>query len=125
MAPRAVDSKARARQLAQIDRSYSFWLGRRGLALIVEMAHLNGFVSRSAFLYFDLLICEINPGRRGWLSDAEISEASDQSRLRRFAVELEPLWQESRCPRCLGLATGGRFCRLHFQEAVATGSAVA
>ena len=48
-----------------------------------------------------------------------------KSRLRRFAVELEPLWQESRCPRCLGLATGGRFCRLHFQEAVATGSAVA
>jgi hypothetical protein len=124
------------------------------VSLIVEMAHLNGFVSRSAFLYFDLLqqaagvlgatgrnakrtlakrlgnrnscmICEINPRRRGWLSDAEINEARDQSRLRRFAVELEPLWQESRCPRCLGLATGGRFCRLHLREAVATDSPVA
>jgi hypothetical protein len=117
-------------------------------SLVIEMAVLKGFVSRSAFLYFDLLqyaveagaetrrargklarrlgesnrwmICEINPRRRGWLSDAEIDEARDQTRLRRFATELAPLWRQSRCPRCLGLATSGRFCRRHLKEAIET-----
>jgi hypothetical protein len=80
-------------------------------SLVVEMAYLKGFVSRSAFLYFDLLqkavdvlgarthynkralakglgernqcmMCEINPRTRGWLSDAEIDDARDKSRLR-------------------------------------------
>jgi hypothetical protein len=114
-------------------------------SLVIEMAMLKGFVSRSAFLYFDLLqqavdvlgartrtlakrlgernpcmICEINPRRRGWLSDAEISEARDQGRLRSFADELAPLWRESRCPRCLGLETSGRLCRRHLHEAIET-----
>jgi len=66
------------------------------------------------------MICEINPRRRGWLSDAEINEARDYGRLRSFANELAPLWRESRCPRCLGLATSGRLCRRHLQEAIET-----
>jgi hypothetical protein len=116
-------------------------------SLAVEMSALEGFVSRSAFLYFDLLrqavailarqtsrnqraaakrlaernpcmLCEINPRRRGWLSDAELAEAKDQTRLRRFAESLAPLWQGNCCPQCIGAESRGRLCRRHLEAAI-------
>ena len=92
------------------------------------MVVLKGFVSRSAFLYFDLLqqavdalgartrtlakrlgernlcmICEINPHRRGWLSDSEISEARDQGRLRASPTSLRPFGERAVVPAALAL----------------------
>jgi hypothetical protein len=113
----------------------------------VEMSALGGFVSRSAFLYFDLLrravavlapqtsrnqravakqlternpcmICEINPRRRGWLSDAELAEAKDQTRLRQFAESLAPLWLGDCCPQCIAAKPPGRLCRRHLEAAI-------
>jgi hypothetical protein len=117
------------------------------MSLAVEMSALKGFISRSAFLYFDLLrhavpilapkasrarrvvarrlaardpcmLCEINPRRRGWLSDEELSKAKDQTRLRQFAESLAPLWQGNYCPRCIGAERSGRLCRRHLEAAI-------
>jgi hypothetical protein len=116
-------------------------------SLAVEMSALEGFVSRSAFLYFDLLrqavgilapqtsrnqratarrlaernpcmLCEINPRRRGWLSDAELAKAKDETRLRQFAEALAPLWQGNCCPQCIGAEPQGRLCRHHLGAAI-------
>jgi hypothetical protein len=123
-------------------------------SVAIEMSVLEGFISRSAFLYFDLLrqavtvlaprqprslrvaarrlaernpcmICEINPRRRGWLSEAELAKAKDQTRLRKFAEALAPLWVGNCCPQCLGDAeTRGRLCRRHLDAAIKAGQSV-
>jgi hypothetical protein len=122
-------------------------------SLAVEMSALEGFVSRSAFLYLDLLrqavailapkasrtrrvvarrlaahnpcmLCEINPRRRGWLSDAELSKAKDQTRLRQFAESLAPLWQVNYCPQCNGAERGGRLCRRHLEATIRANQSV-
>lgn len=64
------------------------------------------------------MICEINPRRRGWLSDAELAKAKDQTRLRLFAEALAPLWQGNCCPQCIGAEPRGRLCRHHLEAAI-------
>lgn len=119
------------------------------VALSVEMSFLRGFCIRSAYLYLHLLergtealaraagakrsvvarlrqrrrclICELNPQRRGLLTDDRLAEGKDVGRLRAFAVELAPLWHGECCPRCAGGQTAGHLCRRHIIAAVNDG----
>jgi hypothetical protein len=114
------------------------------VALSIEMALLDGFCMRSAYLYVHLLeravavlargisgdrwvaarrlrqrgclICDHNPRRRGILSDECLAQGKDVRRLRLSATGLEPLWRNDLCPRCSGTAGRGRLCRRHLLE---------
>jgi hypothetical protein len=123
------------------------------VALGVEMSFLWGFCMRSADLYLHLieraaealrltvsgkwrsaarrlaerrhcLICELDPRRRGLLSDQRLAEGKDITQLRMFAEASAPLWQHDCCPRCIGAAGSGHLCRRHLIDAIKTGAAM-